>query len=115
VSPDFISYFDKHMSQTKTHVWNMVVMRRDILNSWCEWLFSVLDIVEYKIDFNGMSTFEQRVIGRLSEFLIDPWLEWQGVEYAERPVVSLEGEPWLKKGKAFLAAKFFGKKYQESF
>ena len=62
-----------------------------------------------------MSAFQARVIGRLSERLLDTWMDVTGTPYVEVPVKSMERTNWLKKGSSFLAAKFVGKKYEKSF
>lgn len=115
LSPEALPAFEGHLNRRSAHIWNMAIMRRDVLDDWCSWLFSVLENIEAQIDFEGMTPFEARVIGRLSERLLDPWLESQKLDVFEQSVVSLEGENWLKKGSSFLNAKFGGKKYSESF
>ena len=114
-SPEVLKAFNRHMDERSSHIWNMLIMRRDVLDSWCSWLFPVLGQIEKNIDFSAMSPFEARVIGRLSERLLDPWLECSNQQCAERSITSLEGERWLSKGRSFLAAKFLGRKYRESF
>lgn len=114
-NPEFVNAFDGHLKSTSAHIWNMAIMRQDLLDEWCSWLFDVLSKVEAKIDFADMSDFDKRVMGRLSERLIDPWLHVNGIDYVEAPVISMEKTNWVKKGSSFLAAKFLGKKYTESF
>lgn len=115
VSPATIPAFEKHLSGRSAHIWNMFIMRRDLADAYCEWLFPVLHSVELRIDFTGMTPFEERVIGRLSERLLDPWLVQHDLQYVETNVVSLEGESLLKKASGVLQAKFLGRKYTQSF
>ncbi len=114
-APDVLPYFNKHMESRSAHIWNMMVMRQDIVSQWCEWLFPILQQVEDLVDFSQMSPFEARLIGRLSERLLDPWLASRAIPFSEMPVISLEKVRWGKKGRSFLAAKFRGHKYTESF
>lgn len=113
--PSNLSAFDRHMKSRSAHIWNMVIMRRDILDAWCSWLFPVLVQVENKISFEDMTPFEARVVGRLSERLLDPWMAFLSEAVLERPVTSLESENWPRKAVAFLDAKFNNKSYSESF
>lgn len=113
--PKVLQAFDEHMGKRAAHIWNMVVMRSDIFDAWCSWLFPILEEVEFHINFDNMTPFEERVIGRLSERLLDPWLIANELSYIETPVVSMEKTNWKKKILSFLAAKFSGKKYEESF
>lgn len=113
--PSNLSAFDRHMKSRSAHIWNMVIMRRDILDKWCTWLFPTLAQIEREINFEGMTPFEERVIGRISERLLDPWINGLDEIVFEGSAVSLEGENWIRKGYGFLAAKFCGTKYKESF
>lgn len=115
VSPEYLAAYDAHLAERGGHMFNMMVMRRDLLDSFVDWMFPVLFEVERRIDFSGMSPFEERLMGRLSELLVDVWINKNDVPYVERPVVGMERTNWLKKGGSFLAAKFLGKKYGESF
>lgn len=113
--PQLVRYFDKHLDDRSAHIWNMMLMRRDVLDEWCSFLFPVLFEIESHLDFSNMTPFEERVIGRISERLLDPWLMQSANAYQEIPTHNLEGENWVKKGSSFLAAKFMGRSYRESF
>lgn len=115
ISPESLPAFEASMSGTRAHMFNMLVMRRDLLDAYCEWLFSVLRLAEAGIDFTGMTPFEQRCMGRLGERLLDTWLAANDVPYVERAVKDMEPVNWVRKGGSFLSAKFAGKKYKESF
>lgn len=112
---DILPKYDEHMRSRSAHIWNMMIMRQDVLDEWCTWLFPILEEVERDIDFSDMSPFESRVIGRLSERLLDPWLSARSIPTVEMPVVSLEKTNWTKKIPAFLQAKLLGRSYTESF
>ena len=113
--PEYVRAWDRLMSSRGAHIFNMFVMRSDLLDNYCSWLFPILSDLEERIGFEGMDTFQSRWPGRVSERLLDPWLETNGLDYVELPVVSPEPVDWIAKGKGFLAAKFLGKKYERSF
>ncbi len=113
--PEFADAFERVLSGTRLHICNMAVMRRDVLDEYCTWLFDVLFSCEERIDFSGMTPFEERVMGRLAERLLDTWLLATNTPFTECAAVSLEKTNWAKKGGAFLAAKFFGRAYKKSF
>lgn len=115
LSPEVLPAFENHLNKRSAHIWNMAIMRRDILDDWCSWLFPVLESIEARIDFTNMSSFEERVVGRLSERLLDPWVWENALYYTECGVASMEKTDWVKKGSSFLRAKFSNKKYNESF
>ena len=67
-----------------------------------------------------MSAFEARLFGRVSEILFNVWLmhaQEENTALRVHEVATMHMEPinWVKKGGAFLKAKFFGKKYGASF
>ncbi|MDO4291389.1 MAG: DUF4422 domain-containing protein [Eggerthellaceae bacterium] len=113
--PECVAPWDALMRSRGAHVFNMFVMRADLLDAYCEYLFDVLAGLEEKVDPSGMTAFEARWPGRVSERLLDPWLEANGIVPAELPVVSPEPVDWVSKGRGFLAAKFLGRKYERSF
>jgi hypothetical protein len=113
--PDYLPAWDGLMRSTRVHVFNMFVMPTELFDGYCSWLFPLLSELESRIDTSDMDAFAARWPGRVSERMLDPWLATNGVSYAELPVVSPEPVNWVMKGSSFLAAKFFGKKYGESF
>lgn len=113
--PEYVPAWDHLMQARGAHIFNMFVMRSDLLDAYCGWLFEVITQLEGRIDSSTMDSFAARWPGRVSERLLDPWLETNGIAYAELPVVNPEPVDWIKKGSGFLAAKFLGKKYEQSF
>lgn len=113
--PEYVPAWDRLMRSRGAHIFNMFVMRSDLFDAYCAWLFPVLDELVGRVGFGGMDAFQSRWPGRVSERLLDPWLETSGLGYAELPVVSPEPVDWIAKGRGFLAAKFLGKKYERSF
>ena len=51
----------------------------------------------------------------MSELLFNVWLEEKKYKVKEVPFFDAFEVDWIKKGGAFLKAKFFKKKYKESF
>lgn len=115
VSPHRIEAFDSCMRSTSAHMFNMLIMDRQVLDPYCTWLFDVLQDAERHIDFGSMNAFQERCMGRLAELLLDVWINSEGVPYAEVAVRELEGRSLIKRGTSFLAAKFLGKSYDKSF
>ena len=113
--PGYVSAWDGLMRSRGAHIFNMFVMREDFFDSYCEFVFDVLAELEKRIDPAQYDAFGARYLGRVSERLLDPWLDTNGYRYEELPVVSPEPVDWVAKGKGFLAAKFLGKKYGKSF
>lgn len=113
--PEAIPAWDRHMRSRSAHICNMLAARADLFDAWCTWLFPVLTELTGRIDSSSMTPFEARWPGRVAERLLDPWLDLNGIDPVELPVVTPEPVDWIAKGKGFLAAKFLGRKYGKSF
>ena len=50
--PDYVSSFDRVMSQRSVHIYNMFVMRQPLFEDYCEWLFAILFELEKRIDIS---------------------------------------------------------------
>lgn len=111
--PQFIPAYKQVMDDTKGHRFNMMIMKKDVFDSYCRWLFDILFRLEACLDISDYSDYDKRVFGFVSERLLDVWVRTmeaqQGLKYAELPVVNMEKQNWLKKGTNFLKRKFVGK------
>lgn len=116
-SPEYLEEFEKLHTRTSAHMFNMFIMKKEILNEYCEWLFDILFELEKRMknQQNNYDTFHARFYGRVSELLLDVWINTKGLKYTEVKVIDMEKINWWKKGTSFLKAKFFGKKYEKSF
>lgn len=115
VAPDYVPAWNRLMRSRGAHIFNMFVMRDDLFESYCSFMFDAIAELEKRIDPSQYDAFGARYLGRVSERLLDPWLETNGYHYKELPVVSPEPVDWAAKGKGFFAAKFLGRKYERSF
>lgn len=120
--PEYLESFDTIMNRRSGYIFNMFIMEKELLNSYCEWMFDILFTLVGKIGVEGMTDFEKRYAGRVSERLFNVWLEYQiqtGVltqdDICEVPYSYLGEVDWPRKVKSFLAAKMFNKKYDKSF
>lgn len=113
--PEYLHAFDKVMKRTWAHMFNMFIMSEAKYNEYCEWLFPILGELERHIDIDAYNSYQARLYGRVSELMLDVWLERNQYHYTEVPVINLEKQDWNKKIKSFVAAKIFGRKYSRSF
>ena len=115
IYPEYIEEFDKLHKRTSAHMFNMFIMKKDKLNDYCKWLFDILFELEKRVDASQYDTFHSRFFGRVSELLLDVWINKNKLTYEEVRVIDMQNVNWLKKGTTFLKAKFTGKKYDKSF
>ena len=113
--PKYSKEFDLLKKRTSAHMFNMFIMKKELMDEYCKWLFDILFELEKRIDVSKYDNFHARFYGRVSELLLDVWLNTKGYKYVEVPLLNMEKVNWWKKGTSFLKAKFFGKKYDKSF
>lgn len=124
--PEYTDCFDKVVKRTYGYMFNMMILQKDLLDQYCQWLFDILFELQDRMKDNekmqNLSVFQSRFYGRISEIIFNVWLERQlesgairKEETKEIPVIHMDDINWWKKGTAFLKAKFIGKKYEGSF
>ena len=120
--PEDLGSFDRVMRARTAHMFNMMVMKEPYLSEYLGWLFDLLTELENRFELKETSAYQRRYIGRIAEILINVWLDsrmekgsLKKEQVAVLPVVYLGRVNWLKKGSAFLRAKFLHRRYKESF
>ncbi len=120
--PQYLQSFDRVMNQRSGYMFNMFIMNKQLSDSYCEWLFDILDKLVAIIGTDGMTDFEKRYAGRISERLFNVWLDYQvssgflsKSDIKEIDYMYFGEVDWSRKIKSFLSAKFFNKKYDKSF
>jgi hypothetical protein len=106
--PEYLPAYDRVMARRSGHRFNMLAMRRDLLDAYCGWLFDVLLTLDERLDVSAYSENDRRACGFVGERLLDVWLETNGVPYREVPVANLERQHWPRKIAGFLKRKFVG-------
>ena len=114
-NPEYLSSFDKVMKQRSGYMFNMFIMKKELADDYFSWLFPILDSMYESMDLSGLTNFEARLFGRVSELLFNVWLDKNNLNIKEVPFMYMEKVDLFKKGMSFLMAKFFGKKYGQSF
>lgn len=105
-TPEYLPAFERSMRRTSGHCFNIFIMRGDLCDAYCQWLFDTLFEVERLMRETMPQEVTPRLFGFIAERMLDCWLETQGYPYRELPVVNLESQNWLKKGSAFLMRKY---------
>ena len=110
------------IKRTYGYMFNMMIMDRELFDNYCSWVFDILFELKKRCDMPELSPFQRRYFGRVSEIIFNVWLEQQlesgrlkKNQVKELRCIHMEKINWLKKGKAFLKAKFFSRKYEGSF
>ncbi|MBQ9594255.1 MAG: DUF4422 domain-containing protein, partial [Synergistaceae bacterium] len=72
--PGYLEAFYTVMNSDRYSRCNMFIAGRDFVNSYCTWLFDVLDKVEQRISLEGYNAQRARVLGYLSEILLNVYV-----------------------------------------
>ena len=112
--PDYLLAYDKVLNGHSAHMFNMFIMKKEILDAYCTWLFDILFELEKQIDTSKIDSFQARLFGRVSEILLDVWLNTNKIRVKEINYVQIGPYNFWKKVKAFLRAKFLGVPYSAS-
>ena len=115
IFPTYLGDYDKVMKKRSGYMFNMFIMKKNYIDSYLNWLFLILNKLYEEIDLTNMTSFEARLFGRVSEILFNVWLEHNKVIVKEIPFIYFDKINKYEKVKSFLLAKFFGKKYGQSF
>lgn len=113
--PDYLDEFDDLKKRRSAHMFNMFIMKKEIFDDYCKWLFDILFELEKKVDNTQYDNFHARFYGRISELLLDVYLRKNNIGYKEINFIYMEKINKVAKVKGFLMAKFGGKKYGKSF
>lgn len=120
--PEYLQSYDKAVNRTSGYMFNMMILRKDLLDDYCSWLFDILFELEKRYHNENLDTFQSRLYGRVSEIIFNVWLEEQlktgrirNDQIREIPFIYMEPVNWLKKGSSFLKAKLIHQKYDKSF
>jgi len=86
--PEYLDNYDMVMYGHSAHMLNMFIMKKDDLDAYCEWLFSILFLLEKKIEDNNV--YYDRIMGSFSEFLLDVWIKKNNKRVYETKIVETE-------------------------
>lgn len=89
-NPDYAEAFDAIFSSNRLTLFNMMLCRRDLFDSYCQWLFPILFELEESVDMNGWSDFQKRLYGFLSERLLNVWVRHEQLRVRHLPVIQTE-------------------------
>ena len=122
ICPEYLESFDKALSRSYGYMFNMMIMRGDILDRYLTWLFRILYELTLRVDSADMDDYDKRYPGRIAELLLNVWIEYMRSEGEIRnseirtiPWYVTTGEKKAQKAKALIRAKYKGEKYHNSF
>lgn len=113
--PEYVETFDRHMKERQEHLFNMFIMKESLFHQYCEWMFPILEELETYYDLKNMDPFQARLIGRVSERLMDVWIQKNNLRYKEIDFLYFGKKNMVRKFWGFAMAALFHKRYKKSF
>jgi hypothetical protein len=91
----------------------MFIMKKELADRYCEWLFDILFELEKHLDISDYSANDKRVFGFVSERLLDVWINVNHIKFRDIPYIFLEKENWITKIVNFVLRKLNRKEMQK--
>lgn len=87
---DYVNAFDEVMDCRSFYAFNMFISRKELFDSYYEWLFDILFELESRIDISAYDDYNKRIFGFLSERLFNVWLRYHNLKIKEVMVYNSE-------------------------
>ncbi len=84
--PACIENFDYVMNGHGMFPCNMFVMKKEMYDHYCQWLFSILIEAAQRLDVTSYPAYSKRIMGFFAERLFTVWLTGQPLRVKELPV-----------------------------
>lgn len=68
-------YLEKIKKKRSFSLHNMVIMKKELLDEYCEWLFPLLREIESKISYEKRTLEQRRAIAFLAERMLSIWID----------------------------------------
>jgi hypothetical protein len=81
--PEDYPAFEQVMQGNKYYFGNLCVMRKDLYDSYCSWLFTIFFEMEKSIDVSSYDDYHKRLFGFLSEELLLVYITARGLRVKE--------------------------------
>ena len=112
---EYLETFERLLNQSSFSNYNMFIARKELIDSYCTWIFPILEEVESRINVDEYP----RVFGLISEAIFNVWIEHNKLNVKEVPIyylgnglrlrMALSDNRILRKGYQFLYFNFFKK------
>lgn len=85
--PDYVPYYDEMLNSKECYWFNMFICKKELANDYFTWVFDILEKVKDKIDFKKYDENQRRILGFLSERLINVYVKKNNLKIKEKPTL----------------------------
>lgn len=102
IYPEYVNAFNYIMKESNSYSpCNMMICTKRCFDDYCNWLFNIMTEAEKQIDTSDYDNYQKRVLGFISERLLNVYVYHNRLKVCHRPIVSLID----KKSHSFLKQK----------
>ena len=76
IAPEYLDTYHSYLNGNRCYLYNMCIMRKEILDQYCDWLFRILEFIEKDYFIDNNDPYRSRLFGFLSERLIYVWITY---------------------------------------
>lgn len=89
-SPEYLESYDEFLNEKEIYNYNMFICRKEIADDYFKWLFDILEIFKNQTDFSQYEKGNARILGYLSERLLNVYVKKHDLKVNEKYVLHSE-------------------------
>ena len=89
-SPEYLESYDKFLNEKEIYNCNMFICRKEIADDYFKWLFDILEIFKNQTDFSQYEKGNTRILGYLSERLLNVYVKKHDLKVKEKYLLQTE-------------------------
>ena len=83
IYPEYSDSFDEVMNSNEVFICNMLITKKENFDSYCKWLFTIMNELEKITDLSKYDDYQKRLYGFLSERLFSVWIKKNNLKVKE--------------------------------
>lgn len=83
-SPEYLESFDEVLNEKEIYWFNMYICKKEIFDDYFEWMFTILEEFRKQTDFSKYEEGNSRLLGYLSERLINVYVKKHDLKVKEK-------------------------------
>lgn len=88
--PEYYKDYEVFLLGNKCTLYNMMIMKKEHYDAYCNWLFSILFELERNIDLQQYNDYQKRIYGFLAERLLNVWIIHNKLRTCEVGIIPTE-------------------------
>ncbi len=88
--PEYIPAYKNMMQGHLIYFCNMLVCKKELLDAYCDWLFTILFDIEKHVDMTNYNSYQKRLYGFISERLLTLWILYNNLKICEIGIINTQ-------------------------